>query len=149
MKFNPANTELYAKGAVKGPAPSTYDIRVVAIARLILLNRLKVGAYWLSVGKKLASTLLLAGANDLVGTMYNEAVLTSAGARHSATLQELAAIAKEAGKRPALRDTFHKRITPCLNSTTFQRHPASGIYINAAPASLRRGSPVVVTNFYS
>lgn len=112
VKFNPANTELYAKGVVKGPAPSTYDIRVVAIARLILLNRLKVGAYWLSVGKKLASTLLLAGANDLVGTMYNEAVLTSAGARHSATLQELAAIAKEAGKRPALRDTFHKRITP-------------------------------------
>ncbi|ACB39177.1 CofH family radical SAM protein [Pyrobaculum neutrophilum] len=112
VKFNPLNTELHRRGVVKAPAPSTYDVKVVALARLILLDRLKVAAYWLSVGKKLASTLLLAGANDLVGTMYNEAVLTSAGAKHSATVEELAAIAREAGKTPALRDTFHRRIKP-------------------------------------
>lgn len=110
VKFNPGNTELYARGLVKSPAPATYDVRVTAIARLILLGGLKVGAYWLSVGKRLASTLLLAGANDLVGTMYNEAVLASAGARHGATPEELAAIAREAGKLPALRDTFHRVI---------------------------------------
>ncbi len=108
VKFNPLNTELAARGVVARPAPSTYDVKVVAIARLILKDRLKVGAYWLSVGKKLASTLLLSGANDLVGTMYNEAVLTSAGAQHNATAEELAAIAREAGRRPALRDTFHR-----------------------------------------
>ena len=108
VKFNPENTELKARGAVARPAPSTYDVKVVAIARLILGGRLKVAAYWLSVGKKLASTLLLAGANDLVGTMYNEAVLTSAGARHSASVEELAEIAREVGKTPALRDTFHR-----------------------------------------
>ncbi|MEM1598219.1 MAG: CofH family radical SAM protein [Pyrobaculum sp.] len=110
VKYNPLNTELFKKGVVKGPAPSTYDVKVVALARLILLDKLKVAAYWLSVGKKLASTLLLAGANDLVGTMYNEAVLTSAGAKHTATVEELAAIAREADKRPALRDTFHRII---------------------------------------
>lgn len=110
VKYNPANTELYAKGLVKSPAPSIYDVKIVALARLIFLDRLKVGAYWLSVGKKLASTLLLAGANDLVGTMYNEAVLTSAGAKHRATVEELAAIAREAGRRPAIRDTFHRTI---------------------------------------
>lgn len=108
VKFNPDNTELKARGVVARPAPSTYDVKVVAIARLILGDRLKVAAYWLSVGKKLASTLLLAGANDLVGTMYNEAVLTSAGARHSASVEELAEIAREVGKTPALRDTFHR-----------------------------------------
>lgn len=111
VKFNPLNTELHARGIVTRPAPSTYDVKVVAVARLILGGALKVGAYWLSVGKKLASTLLLAGANDLVGTMYNEAVLTSAGAKHSASVEELAAIAREAGKRPALRDTFHRVLT--------------------------------------
>ncbi|MFN3803432.1 MAG: CofH family radical SAM protein [Pyrobaculum sp.] len=108
VKYNPANTELYVKGVVRRPAPSIYDLKVVAIARLVLLDKLKVAAYWLSVGKKLASTLLQAGANDLVGTMYNESVLYSAGARHTATVQELAAISLEAGKRPALRDTFHR-----------------------------------------
>jgi 2-iminoacetate synthase ThiH len=112
VKFNPLNTELYAKGLVKTPAPSTYDVKVTAIARLILLDRLKVAAYWLSVGKKLASTLLLAGANDLVGTMYNEAVLTSAGAKHDTAIGELAALAREVGKTPALRDTFHRVIKP-------------------------------------
>jgi len=110
VKYNPQNTELYKRGLVKGPAPATYDVKVVAISRLILLDRLKVAAYWLSVGKKLASTLLLAGANDLVGTMYNEAVLRSAGAPHSATPEELAAMAREVGKRPAERDTFHRII---------------------------------------
>jgi len=108
VKFNPLNTELYARGVVRGMAPAAYDVKVVAIARLILLDRLKVGAYWLSTGKRIASTLLLAGANDLVGTMYNEAVLTAAGARHGATAEELAALAREAGRRPALRDTFHR-----------------------------------------
>ncbi|MEM3326272.1 MAG: CofH family radical SAM protein [Thermoproteus sp.] len=108
VKYNPLNTELYRRGVVKSPAPSTYDVKVVAVARLILLDKLKVAAYWLSVGKNLASTLLLAGANDLVGTMYNEAVLRSAGARHFASPEELAAMAREAEKRPALRDTFHR-----------------------------------------
>ena len=42
--------------------------------------------------------------------MYNEAVLRSAGAPHSATPEELAAIAREVGKRPAERDTFHRII---------------------------------------
>ena len=108
VKFNPENTELKARGVVARPTPSINDVKVVAIARLILGDKLKVAAYWLSVGKKLASTLLLAGANDLVGTMYNEAVLTSAGARHSASVEELAEIAREVGKTPALRDTFHR-----------------------------------------
>lgn len=111
VKYNPDNTELYKKGVVKGTASATYDVKIIAIARLLLLDKLKVAAYWLSVGKKLTSILLQAGANDLVGTMYNEAVLTSAGARHTATVGELAAIAIEAGKTPALRDTFHKQIT--------------------------------------
>jgi hypothetical protein len=39
--------------------------------------------------------------------MYNEAVLTR-GARHNATVEELAAIAEKPGRRRALRDTFHR-----------------------------------------
>lgn len=116
VKFNPYNTELYKRGLVKTVAPSIYDVKITAIARLILLDRLKVAAYWLSVGKRLVSTLLLAGANDLVGTMYNETVLRSAGATHSATIEELAAIVREVGKIPALRDTFHRK-TIFLNAS--------------------------------
>ncbi|MFB6489856.1 MAG: CofH family radical SAM protein [Thermoproteus sp. AZ2] len=108
VKYSPYNTELYAKGVVRAPAPAVYDVKVVAVARLILLDRVKVAAYWTSTGKRIASLLLKAGANDLVGTMYNEAVLRSAGMAASTTVEELAEIAREAGRRPALRDTFHK-----------------------------------------
>ncbi|MGC9118872.1 MAG: CofH family radical SAM protein [Thermoproteus sp.] len=108
VKFSPHNTELGRRGLVAAPAPAVYDIKVVAIARLILLDKLKVAAYWVSTGKRLASTLLKAGANDLVGTMYNEAVLASAGMRGAASPEELAAIAREAGRRAAIRDTFHR-----------------------------------------
>ncbi len=111
VKFVPWNTELYRSGKVRGPAPATLDVKVVALARMILGSTVrKIGAYWLSVGKRLASTLLAAGANDLVGTMVNESVLTSAGARDHTTVEELAHIAREVGGRPALRDTFHQVI---------------------------------------
>lgn len=111
VKFSPYNTELYARGIVRGPAPASYDVKIVAVARLILLDRVKVAAYWTSTGKRTASVLLKAGANDLVGTMYNEAVLRSAGMAGRATVDELAEIAREAGRRPALRDTFHRVLT--------------------------------------
>lgn len=111
VKFVPWNTELYRSGKVGGPAPPTLDVKVVALARIILGATVrKIGAYWLSVGKRLASTLLNAGANDLVGTMINESVLSSAGAQERTTVDELAHIAREAGGRPALRDTFHRII---------------------------------------
>ncbi len=54
----------------------------------------------------------MAGANDLVGTMINEQVLKQAGSKESVTLGgELAHIAREAGLRLFLRDTFHRIIT--------------------------------------
>lgn len=111
IKFVPWNTKLFRDGVVKGPAPAEYDVKVVAISRLLLGGSIRrIGAYWVSVGKRLASTLLLAGANDLVGTMINEQVLRQAGSREQATLGELISIAREAGRRPYLRDTFHTKL---------------------------------------
>ncbi|ADY01562.1 MAG: CofH family radical SAM protein [Vulcanisaeta sp.] len=112
IKFVPWNTKLYKDGLVKGPASTEYDIKVIAISRLILGDSIKrIGAYWISTGKRLISTLLMAGANDLVGTMINEQVLRQAGSRESVMLNELAHIAREAGLRLFLRDTFHRIIT--------------------------------------
>ena len=112
IKFMPWNTKLYRDGVVKGPASSIYDVKVTAISRLILGGVVKrIGAYWVSVGKRMASTLLLSGANDLVGTMINEQVLRSAGSvevSRPVSIGELAHIAREVGRRPLLRDTFHR-----------------------------------------
>ncbi|MFP3215656.1 MAG: CofH family radical SAM protein [Vulcanisaeta sp.] len=111
IKFVPWNTRLFKDGVVKGPAPPEYDIKVIAISRLILGGTIRrIGAYWASTGKRLASILLLSGANDLVGTMINEQVMKQAGLREHATIGELASIVREVGKRPYLRDTFHRRL---------------------------------------
>ena len=110
VKFVPWNTELYRAGKVSGPAPSTLDVKVIAMARIILRDLVKVGAYWLSTGKRMASVLILAGADDLVGTMINEEVLHSAGASEYATVEELAHIVREVGLVPAERDTMHRII---------------------------------------
>ncbi|MCG2866128.1 MAG: CofH family radical SAM protein [Vulcanisaeta sp.] len=111
IKFVPWNTRLLKDGIVKGPAPPEYDIKVIAISRLILGSTIRrIGAYWASTGKRLASTLLLSGANDLVGTMINEQVMKQAGLREYTTIEELASIAREVGRRPYLRDTLHRKL---------------------------------------
>ena len=108
VKFVPWNTELYRSGKVSGPAPSTLDVKVIAMARIVLRDLVKVGAYWLSTGKRMSGVLILAGADDLVGTMINEEVLHSAGAGEYATVNELAHMVREVGLEPAERDTMHR-----------------------------------------
>jgi len=110
VKFVPWNTELMRMGKVQTPAPATLDVKVVAMARIILRDSMRIGAYWLSAGKRMATVLLLAGADDLVGTMINEEVLHSAGASEYATVDELAHMVREVGLRPAERDTMHRII---------------------------------------
>nr|KJR72001.1 MAG: radical SAM protein [Vulcanisaeta sp. AZ3] len=111
IKFVPWNTKLLKDGIVNGPASPDYDVKVIAISRLLLGDSIRrIGAYWVSVGKRLASTLLLSGANDLVGTMINEQVLRQAGSHEYTTLNELISIVKEVGRKPYLRDTLHTKL---------------------------------------
>ncbi|MGC8969017.1 MAG: CofH family radical SAM protein [Conexivisphaera sp.] len=109
IKFMPWNTRLLREGAVRGPAPPELDVKVAAISRLMLSGEIpRISAYWVSVGKRMASVLLLSGANDLVGTMINEQVLREAGSGESSSLEELAHMAREVGRRPVQRDTFQR-----------------------------------------
>ncbi|MGC9116171.1 MAG: CofH family radical SAM protein [Conexivisphaera sp.] len=109
IKFMPWNTRLLREGAVRGPAPPELDVKVAAISRLMLSGEIpRISAYWVSVGRRMASVLLLSGANDLVGTMINEQVLREAGSGESSSLEELAHMAREVGRRPVQRDTFQR-----------------------------------------
>ncbi len=46
---------MYRDGFVKGgPAPAEYDVKVIAISRLILGDTIRrIGAYWVSTGRRL------------------------------------------------------------------------------------------------
>ncbi|MDE1767653.1 MAG: aminofutalosine synthase MqnE, partial [Thaumarchaeota archaeon] len=78
--FSLENTELEKTGLVKSESPSTYDLRVIAVSRLMLAQQLdNISVYWVALGKKLAQVALTYGGNDLVGTAFSEEIYRAAG----------------------------------------------------------------------
>ena len=107
LKFSLDNTELEKKGMITGESPSTYDLRIIAVSRLLLANILNnISVYWVSLGKKLAQVSLSYGGNDMVGTAYSEEIFKAAGKNTATSVEELANLIKEIKREPAQRDTF-------------------------------------------
>jgi aminodeoxyfutalosine synthase len=107
LKFSLENTELEQKGLVTAESPSTYDLRVIAISRLLLADVLNnISVYWVALGKKLAQVALSYGGNDMVGTAFSEEIFKAAGKETGTSTQELASLIKEIKREPAQRDTF-------------------------------------------
>ncbi len=107
LKFSLENTELEQKGLVTAESPSPYDLRVIAVSRLLLASVLKnISVYWVALGKKVAQVALSYGGNDMVGTAHSEEIFRAAGKSSGTTLQELASMVREIKREPAQRDTF-------------------------------------------
>jgi aminodeoxyfutalosine synthase len=107
LKFSLENTELEQKGLVKEESSATYDLRVIAVSRLLLAKVLNnISVYWVALGKKLAQVALSHGGNDMVGTAFSEEIFKAAGKESGASLEELASMVREIRREPAQRDTF-------------------------------------------
>ena len=107
LKFSLENTELEQKEMIKSESPSPYDLRVMAVSRLLLGSVLKnLSVYWVALGKKIAQVALSYGGNDMVGTAYSEEIFKAAGKSSGTSLQELASMVREIKREPAQRDTF-------------------------------------------
>ena len=105
--FKPDNTPLGKQMAHKGqpvPGPSVY-LRILALSRLMLDNIDHIQASWFSEGKKTGQMGLYFGADDFGGTIFEENVLFSANHECKTTFEEINRIIREAGFRPAQRDT--------------------------------------------
>jgi len=107
LKFSLDNTELEQKHLVNNECSSVYDLRVIALSRLMLANVLNnISVYWVAFGKKLAQVALSNGGSDLVGTAFSEEVYKAAGKPTASSVEELATMVKEIGRQPAQRDTY-------------------------------------------
>ena len=107
LKFSLENTELEQKGLVIAESPATYDLRVIAVSRLLLANVVNnISVYWVALGKKIAQVALSYGGNDLVGTAFSEEIFKAAGKGGSTSTEELASLIREIRRVPAQRDTF-------------------------------------------
>jgi hypothetical protein len=89
-----------------------------ALARLFLGPTFRnIQSSWVKEGPKLAQVLLVAGANDLGGTLINESISTSAGAGYGQLVPpaELRRLVREAGRVPAQRTTG-TRLSGCTGA---------------------------------
>ncbi|GAB5047487.1 aminofutalosine synthase MqnE [Thermodesulfovibrio sp. TK110] len=104
LSYQPENTD------IKVPYPSGIDdLKTIAVSRLVLDNIPHIKAYWIMLGEKLAQLALLYGADCLEGTIIEEKIAHSAGARSKKgiTIEELVHLIREAGKIPVERDSFY------------------------------------------
>ncbi len=108
LKFSPENTPLLKMGKVDGPCSGDKDLKVIALARIIMGKAMKnISVYWVALGKGIAQMALTGGGNDLVGTAASEKIFGATNRRELTTINELSSMIREVGKIPAKRDTFY------------------------------------------
>lgn len=105
LAFHPKNTELSELTTTTG----FYDLKMLAIGRLMLDNFDHIKAFWIMLGTKLAQVSLSFGVDDIDGTVSEEKITHSAGADtpESLTVNELLKLIKEAGRDPIERGTLY------------------------------------------
>jgi aminodeoxyfutalosine synthase len=107
LKFSLENTQLEKQHTLVSESPAIYDLRIIAISRLLLGKVLKnVSVYWIALGKKLAQVALCYGGNDLVGTAFSEEIFKAAGKPNQISINELNFLIREIKRKPVQRDTF-------------------------------------------
>ena len=108
LAFHPEETQLPDLPAATGLT----DLKVIAVARLMLDNVDHVKAYWVQIGEKLAPVALHFGADDLVGTVTEETITHAAGAKTESGLSraEMERMIRGAGREPFERDAFYERV---------------------------------------
>ena len=111
LKFSLDNTELETEHRVTQESSGSYDLRIIALSRIMLNGVLdNVSVYWVAYGKKLAQVALSNGGSDLVGTAFSEEIYRAAGRPTESSVEELATLVREVGRIPVQRDTFFGRI---------------------------------------
>jgi len=87
------------------------DLRLIAVARLFLRPWItNIQMSWVKMGTKLAQMALLAGANDMGGTLMEESISRESGSRHGENLppEEMRRLIREVGRTPVQRSTTYE-----------------------------------------
>ena len=87
------------------------DLKLFCVARIFFNDHIdNIQCSWVKLGPKFAQVSLNYGVNDFSGTLMEENISKSAGARHGEWMkeEEIVSIIKSAGKRPARRTTLYE-----------------------------------------
>ncbi len=142
LPFVAMEAPIYRKGRAR-PGPTFREaILMHAVARLALHPLVgNIQASWVKMGPEGARAALRAGANDLGGTLMNETITRSAGARHG---QEMApprmeALIRSLDRRPRQRTTLYGPVPAERRAAAFAAPPLEPGC--AAPPLRRRRAP--------
>ena len=110
LAFHPKNTGL--EPVVQGNTTGFDDLKVLAIARLMLDNFDHIKAFWIMIGPKLAQVSLAFGVDDLDGTIVEERIAHDAGADTDQYMSRstMVNLIRAAGRIPVQRDTFYNTV---------------------------------------
>ncbi|WP_022669382.1 aminofutalosine synthase MqnE [Desulfospira joergensenii] len=109
LAFHSRNTEL----SHLPPTTAVDDLKNIAAARLILDNFDHIKAYWVMIGESLAQVALNFGADDLDGTIIEERITHTAGAKSAKGLTrgQMEDMIRASGFEPVRRDSFYNPVT--------------------------------------
>jgi cyclic dehypoxanthinyl futalosine synthase len=93
---------------IKEEATAVEYLKTLAISRLYLDNIDNVQSSWVTQGLKTCQVGLRFGGNDVGSIMIEENVVSSAGAHHRASEEELRRMIRDAGFVPKQRDTLYR-----------------------------------------
>jgi FO synthase subunit 2 len=112
LSFIHMNTPLFRQKLARAGATGREDLLMVAVARLYLDNFRNIQVSWVKEGIKMAQLSLVAGANDLGGTMFEESISKGAGAINTDYLDpaEMQRIAEDVGRTLKRRTTLYEII---------------------------------------
>ena len=93
-------------------ASAIEQLRNLAVSRIYLDNIEHLTAYWVSLGLPLAQVSLSYGVDDLHGTIMEEKIFHMAGATtpQQQSIATLEHAIREAGRVPAQRDSYYRRL---------------------------------------
>lgn len=113
LSFMHKNAPIFKQGISSAGTTGTEDLKLYAVSRLMFRDLIKnIQVSWVKLGFKFAQICLMAGTNDLGGTLGEENISRSAGAAHGVYTppSELERIIKDIGRIPAQRNTLYTEI---------------------------------------
>ncbi len=114
LSFVHRNTPLYRRGVARAGATGREDLLMIAVPRLFLDNIPHIQVSWVKLGVKMAQIGLLAGGDDLGGTMFEESISKGAGAVDTDYLDpaEMRRMASDLGRPLQERTTLYETAGP-------------------------------------
>lgn len=108
LAFHSENTKLNHIS----PTTAFDDLKNISVARLMLDNFDHIKAYWVMIGEKLAQIALHFGADDLDGTIMEEKITHTAGAKSAKglTREKMIKLIESSGLEAVERDSFYNSV---------------------------------------